>query len=79
MWTSPCDCGTGGGKGALVFWFQNYMGIQSPRASEGVQLRAVCKGGCARHINRELATLLGLGEMKISISIQHCTSIGWNY
>ena len=31
----------GGDKGDQPLWFQNCMGIQSPRASEGVQLRAI--------------------------------------
>ena len=42
QWGQPCDFGTGGAKGSLAFWFQDYMGIQSTRDLEGAQSIAVC-------------------------------------
>ena len=50
--------------------FQDYNDIQSPRASEGVQPRAV-HGEAQADIDQELALLWGLVEMKINISIPH--------
>lgn len=38
----PRDCGTGAAKRALTFLFQDHMDIQSSRALEGFQSRAVC-------------------------------------
>ena len=74
MWTGPCDCGTGEAKRVLAFWFQDHRDIgrvlEGHEGTGSVPAKSCSCGGWARHIRRDLASLLGLEEMKLNISFR---------